>query len=254
MRGKAKIRGAGIPYVVPTRADLPERLDAVLAVVYLVFNEGYSASFGDALTRPLLTAEAIQLGRLVCTLLPDAETFGLLGLMLLTESRRTARTAADGNLILLEAQDRGLWNAEQIAEGRSLVARALAVPPFGVYAIQAAIATVHAAATTPAATDWAEIVGLYDLLSVADPSPVVALNRAVAVAMRDGPEAGLLLIDALLSRGLLGDYHLLHAARADLCRRLGRTDAARLSYRRALELATQEPERRFLARRLAEEV
>jgi RNA polymerase sigma-70 factor, ECF subfamily len=251
VRAKAKIRDARIPYVVPSEADLPDRLDAVLRVVYLVFNEGYSASSGGSLTRPDLSGEAIRLGRLLVELLPEPEAVGLLALMLLHDSRRAARTSATGELILLEDQDRSLWNRDQIAEGASLVQRALSSRRIGPYTIQAAIAAVHAEAPNAAATDWAQIVGLYDVLIQADPSPVVELNRAVAVAMRDGPLAGLELIDAILARGELGNYHLAHAARADLCRRLGRTAEARASYERALGLTKQEPERRFLERRLA---
>jgi RNA polymerase sigma-70 factor (ECF subfamily) len=252
VRAKAKIRDARIPYEVPTRADLPERLDAVLNVIYLVFNEGYFASSGESLTRHDLSAEAIRLGRLLIELLPEPEAMGLLGLMLLHDSRRAARTTAEGELILLDEQDRSLWSWDQITEGLSLVERALASRRFGPYTLQAAIAAVHADASSAAATDWAQIVGLYDVLVRADPSPVVELNRAAALAMRDGPLAGLALIDAILARGDLAHYHLAHAARADLCRRLGRTVEARASYERALELARQEPERRFLARRLAE--
>jgi RNA polymerase sigma-70 factor (ECF subfamily) len=252
VRAKRKIRDARIPYQVPSHADLPDRLDAVLRVVYLVFNEGYSASSGVSLTRPDLSAEAIRLGRLLIELLPEPEALGLLALMLLHESRRAARTAPDGELILLADQDRALWNRDQIAEGVALVDRALASRRFGPYTLQADIAAVHAEAPSAAETDWAQIVGLYDVLLRAESSPVVELNRAVAVAMRDGPAAGLALIDAILARGDLKDYHLAHAARADLCRRLGKTAEARASYRRALGLARQEPERRFLERRLSE--
>jgi RNA polymerase sigma-70 factor (ECF subfamily) len=252
VRAKAKIRDARIPYAVPPFPELPERLDAVLQVVYLVFNEGYSASSGDALTRADLSGEAIRLGRLLVELLPEPEALGLLGLMLLQESRRAARTSPDGELVLLDDQDRSLWNREQIAEGSALVERALRSRRFGPYTLQGAIAAVHAEAPDAAATDWAQIVGLHNVLAPADRSPVVELNRAVAIAMRDGPAAGLALIDAILTRGDLEDYHLAHAARADLCRRLGRTAEARASYERALELARQEPERRFLARRLGE--
>ncbi len=252
VRAKAKIRDARIPYQVPSREDLPHRLDTVLHVIYLVFNEGYSASSGGTLTRHDLSAEAIRLGRLLIELLPEPEAIGLLGLMLLHESRRQARTTAEGELVLLADQDRSLWNYEQIAEGVALVEQALSSRRFGPYTLQAAIAAVHAEAPTAAATDWAQIVGLYDVLARADPSPVVALNRAAAIAMRDGPEAGLALIDAILARGELEDYHLAHSARADLCRRLGRTAEARASYERALSLARQAPERRFLQRRLEE--
>jgi RNA polymerase sigma-70 factor (ECF subfamily) len=250
VRAKRKIRDARIPYQEPAIADLPERLDAVLSVIYLVFNEGYSASSGESLTRPDLSEEAIRLGRLLIELLPDPEVMGLLALMLLQESRRLARTSPTGDLILLEDQDRTLWNREQISEGTMLVERALASRRFGVYTLQAAIAAVHAEAPHAAATDWAQIVALYDVLARLEPSPVVELNRAVAVAMRDGPLAGLQRIDAILARGDLLNYHLAHAARADLCRRLGRTADARASYQRALALAQQEPERRFLERRL----
>ncbi|TLY39991.1 MAG: RNA polymerase sigma factor [Nitrospirae bacterium] len=251
VRAKAKIRDARIPYVVPSQTDLPDRLDAVLRVVYLVFNEGYSASSGGLLTRHDLSGEAIRLGRLLIELLPEPEAVGLLALVLLQDSRRAARTSPTGDLILLEDQDRSLWNRDQIAEGVSLVDRALSSRRVGPYTLQAAIAAVHAQAASPAATDWAQIVALYDVLMRADPSPVVELNRAVAVAMRDGPLAGLVLIDAILARGDLGSYHLAHSARADLCRRLGRTAEARTSYERALGLTRQEPEQRFLERRLA---
>jgi len=251
VRAKAKIREARIPYQVPTPAELPARLDAVLRVIYLVFNEGYAASSGEALTRPDLSGEAIRLGRLLVGLLPEPEARGLLALMLLHDSRRAARTSADGDLILLEDQDCALWNREQIDAGVALVEQALASRRFGPYTLQAAIAAVHAEASDAAATDWAQIVGLYDVLLRTEPSAVVELNRAVAVAMRDGPAAGLELIDALLTRGELADYRLTHAARADLCRRLGRTAEARAAYERALALTRQEPERRFLERRLA---
>jgi RNA polymerase sigma-70 factor (ECF subfamily) len=252
VRAKAKIRDARIPYQVPSRSDLPRRLDSVLHVVYLVFNEGYSASSGASLTRHDLSGEAIRLGRLLAELLPEAEAIGLLALMLLHESRRAARATHEGELILLDDQDRSLWNHQQIAEGCGLVERALTTHRFGPYTLQAAIAAVHAEAQTAAATDWAQIVGLYDVLVRADPSPVVELNRAAAVAMRDGPEAGLAIVDAILARGDLGDYQLAHSARADLCRRLGRTADARASYVRALGLTKQEPQRRFLERRLRE--
>jgi RNA polymerase sigma-70 factor, ECF subfamily len=250
VRGKAKIRDARIPYEVPAIADLPERLDAVLSVIYLVFNEGYSASSGDSVTRADLSGEAIRLGRLLVELLPDPEVVGLLALMLLQESRRTARSSPEGDLILLEDQDRSLWNREQIAEGKALVEQTLSSRQVGVYAIQAAIAAVHAEASSAGATDWAQIVALYDLLAQATPSPVIELNRAVAVAMRDGPLAGLQIVDGILIQGDLAEYHLAHAARADLCRRLGKTIDARASYQRALALAQQEPERRFLKNRL----
>jgi RNA polymerase sigma-70 factor, ECF subfamily len=252
VRAKAKIRDARIPYQVPSETDLPDRLDAVLRVLYLVFNEGYSASSGVSLTRHDLSGEAIRLGRLLIELLPEPEAMGLLALMLLHDSRRAARTSPTGDLILLENQDRALWNRDQIAEGASLVERALSLRRIGPYQLQAAIAAVHAQASSPSATDWAQIVSLYDLLLQAHPSPVVELNRAVAVAMRDRPSAGLVLIDAILARGELANYHLVHAARADLCRRLGRTAEARASYERALGLTQQEPERRFLERRLSE--
>jgi RNA polymerase sigma-70 factor (ECF subfamily) len=252
VRGKAKIRAAGIPYVVPALADLPGRLESVLSVIYLVFNEGYAATSGASLTRPDLSEEAIRLGRLLVELLPDPEAMGLLALMLLHESRRAARASPDGDLILLADQDRSLWDRGRIAEGRALVARATSSGQVGAYSLQAAIAAVHARAPSAEATDWAQVAALYDLLAQAEPSPIVDLNRAVAIAMRDGPEAGLDRIDAILARGELADYHLAHAARADLCRRLGRTADARASYRRALALARQEPERRFLERRLRE--
>jgi len=252
VRAKAKIRDAGIPYRVPEPAELPERLDAVLQVVYLVFNEGYSASSGESLTRPDLSGEAIRLGRLLVELLPEPEVRGLLALMLLHESRRAARTSEDGEIVLLEGQDRALWDRELIAEGRALVERALSSGRIGPYALQAAISAVHAESPDAASTDWSQIVGLYDVLARIAPSPVVELNRAVAVAMRDGPAAGLARVDAILDRGDLADYHLAHSARAELCRRLGRTADARAAYRRALELARQEPERRLLERRLAD--
>ncbi len=252
VRAKAKIRDARIPYQVPEPQELPERLDSVLRVVYLVFNEGYSASSGQSLTRLDLSGEAIRLGRLLVAMLPEPEAIGLLALMLLQESRRAARTSPMGELVLLNDQDRALWNRDQIAEGSQLVTTALSSRRFGPYALQASIAAVHADADNAVATDWDEIAGLYDVLLRVDPSPVVELNRAVAVAMRDGPAAGLALIDAIFARGDLKDYHLAHAARADLCRRLGDSAGARTSYQRAIVLARQEPERRFLERRLAD--
>jgi RNA polymerase sigma-70 factor (ECF subfamily) len=252
VRAKKKIRDARIPYVVPSEADLPDRLEAVLRVIYLVFTEGYSASSGGMLTRADLSGEAVRLGRLLFELLPEPEVISLLALMLLHDSRRTARTSPTGDLILLEDQDRTLWNREQIAEGSALVERALSSRRIGPYTIQAAIAAVHSQAAGTDATDWAQIVALYEVLMRVEPSPVVELNRAVAVAMRDGPAAGLVLTDAILARGDLANYHLAHATRADLCRRLGRTPEARASYERALSLTQQEPERRFLERRLAE--
>jgi RNA polymerase sigma-70 factor (ECF subfamily) len=252
VRAKAKIRDARIPYQVPSRADMPDRLDTVLHAVYLLFNEGYSASSGDSLTRPDLSAEAIRLGRLLLELLHEPEVMGLLGLMLLQESRRAARTSANGDLVLLEEQDRARWNRQQIAEGVTLVRRALATDQVGPYALQAAIAAVHAEAPTAAATDWNEIVGLYGLLVGIQPSPVIELNRAVAIAMRDGPQAGLDLIDAICEQGELSDYHLAHSARGELCRRLGRTEQARECFAKALSLARQDPERRFLEKRLRE--
>jgi len=252
VRAKAKIKAAHIPYQVPTRLELPERLATVLHVVYLVFNEGYSATSGESLTRYDLSAEAIRLGRLLVELLPEPEALGLLSLMLLHESRRPARTSADGELVLLDDQDRSRWDREMIAEGVALVERALRSRSFGPYTLQAAIAAVHAGASRPADTDWAEIVGLYDVLLKADPSPVVELNRAAAVAMRDGPEAGLGLIDGILARGDLSEYPVAHSSRAELCRRLGRTGEAARSFQRALSLTTQEQQRHFLERRLAE--
>src|SRR5258708_11489309 len=252
VRAKGKIRDAKIPYEVPDAAQLAERLEGVLRTIYLVFNEGYSASSGEALTRADLCLEAIRVGRLLVELLPEPEAQGLLALMLLQESRRAARANAAGDLITLEEQDRSVWNRELIAEGVARVEAALASRRFGPYALQAAIAAVHAEAPGAAQTDWNEIVGLYDALLALDPSPVVELNRAVAVGMREGPAAGLRLIDAILARGDLAGYHLAHAARADLCRRLGRAPEARVSYQKALELSQQEPERRYLRRRLAE--
>ncbi|MFI8610455.1 RNA polymerase sigma factor [Pseudomonas sp. NPDC077649] len=252
VRAKSKIREARIPYEVPGRSELPERLEAVLRVVYLVFNEGYFASSGDSLTRSQLSDEAIRLGRLLAELLPEPEVQGLLALMLLHESRRAARSGVDGEVILLEAQDRGLWNPELIAEGEALVLQALHSRRFGPYSLQAAIAAVHAEAPSLEATDWAQIVGLYDELLRLTPSPVIELNRAVALAMRDGPEAGLAQVDRLLAAGELDNYHLAHAARADLLRRLGRREQARAAYRQALALAQQGPDRQFLQKRLEE--
>jgi RNA polymerase sigma-70 factor (ECF subfamily) len=252
VRAKAKIRDAKIPYQVPSMAELPERLDSVLRVIYLVFNEGYSASTGAQLTREDLTAEAIRLARLLMELLPEPEVMGLLALMLLHESRRPARTSATGELIVLDEQDRSLWNAELIAEGCGLVERALSTRRFGPYCLQAAIAAVHAEAPTAGETDWVQIVGLYDVLLRALPSPVIELNRAAALAKRDGPLAGLELIEGILARGELLDYHLAHSARAEFCRQLGRVEQAREAYQRALELTQQLPERRFIERRLEE--
>jgi RNA polymerase sigma-70 factor (ECF subfamily) len=252
VRAKSKIKAAKIPYQVPEPAELPERLETVLHVIYLVFNEGYSASTCDSVTRADLSGEAIRLARLLVELLPEPEVAGLLALMLLHESRRAARTSPGGDLILLEDQDRSIWNQELIAQGTTLVERARESGRFGPYAIQAAISAVHANASTAAETDWAEIVALYDALLQMIQSPVIELNRAVAVAMRDGPAAGLILIDSILARGELADYYLAHSARAELCRRLGRVSAARASYERALSLTSQEPERRFLTRRLNE--
>ena len=251
VRAKAKIRDAKIPYQVPSLSELPERLDSVLRVIYLVFNEGYSASGGAQVTREDLTREAIRLGRLLLELLPDPEVMGLLALMLLHESRRSARSSPDGELILLDDQDRGLWNAELIAEGCGLVEKALTTGRFGPYCLQAAIAAVHAEAPTAGETDWEQIVGLYDVLLRAVPSPVIELNRAVAVAKRDGALAGLTLVEGILDRGELQDYHLAHSARAEFCRQLGRVEEARVAYRRALELTRQEPERRFIEGRLS---
>ncbi len=252
VRAKAKIKAARIPYQIPSRADLPERLASVLQVIYLVFNEGYAASSGESLTRGVLSAEAIRLSRLLVELLPEPEAVGLLALMLLHEARREARATPEGEIVLLEDQDRARWNREMIAEGTALVERAIGSRGFGPYTLQAAIAAVHAGSATAADTDWSEIVGLYDVLVRADPSPVVELNRAAAVAMRDGPGAGLALIEDLLGRGELVDYAPAHAARAELCRRLGRSVEAIRSYQRALELTRQEPQRRVLERRVEE--
>ena len=252
VRAKGKIRDARIPYEVPSRAELPERLEAVLRVIYLVFNEGYSASSGEQVTRHDLSAEAIRLGRLLVELLPEPEAQGLLALMVLHDSRRAARTSPDGDVVLLEDQDRSLWNRDQIAEGVRLVEQAFSSGPPGPYAIQAAISAIHAEAPAAAATDWNEIVGLYDLLMRTTPSPVVELNRAVAIAMRDGPAAGLTIVDGVLDRGELRDYRLAHAVRGELCRRLGRTADARVAFERALKLTRQGPERRLIERRLAE--
>ena len=252
VRAKAKIRDDQIPYRVPEPAELGERLDAVLRVVYLVFNEGYATSSGAALVRADLSGEALRLGRVLVELLPEPEVLGLLALMLFAEARRDTRTSPDGDLVLLPDQDRSRWDRARIAEGRVLVERALRARGFGAYALQAAIAAVHAEAPTAGATDWPQIVGLYDLLWKVEPTPVVELNRAAAIAMRDGPAAGLALVDAVVARGDLADYHLAHATRADLLRRLGRTADARAAYQRALALTRQEPERRFLERRLRE--
>ncbi len=252
VRAKSKIRDARIPYQVPAPGEWPERLNSVLRVIDLVFNEGYSASSGDSQTRPDLSGEAIRLARLLLDLAPQPEVEGLLALMLLHDSRRAARNSPGGDLILLDDQDRSLWNRELIADGCALVERALVSRRFGPYSLQAAIAAVLVEAPSADATDWAQIVGLYDVLLRFEASPVVELNRAVAVAMRDGPQVGLELVDAILARGELGDYRLAHAARADLCRRLGRREDARAAYRRALQLARQLPERRFLERRLTE--
>jgi RNA polymerase sigma-70 factor, ECF subfamily len=250
VRAKAKIREASIPYEVPAPQELPERLDAVLQVIYLVFNEGYSAAAGAEVTRAELTAEAIRLGRLLSELLPEPEVIGLLSLMLLQASRHAARTSPTGELILLEHQDRSLWNRKQITEGVALVKKALDSRRFGPYTLQAAIAAVHAEAQSAAATDWRQIVALYNHLVRIQPSPIVHLNRAVAVAECDGPEAGLAHIDALLEHGELANYYLAHSARADLYRRLGRTAEARSSYEKAVALTEQEPERRFLQARI----
>jgi RNA polymerase sigma-70 factor, ECF subfamily len=252
VRAKAKIRDAGIPYQVPAPQDLPERLDGVLHAVYLVFNEGYSASSGASLTRADLSGEAIRLARLIHDLLPEPEVKGLLALMLLHESRRETRTSPSGDLVLLEDQERSRWNRAHIAEGLALVEEAMRMGRVGPYTVQAAIAAVHAQASTPQETDWEQIVVLYDVLLRLVPSPVIELNRAVAVAMRDGAEAGLVLIEDILGRGDLAEYHLAHSARADLCRRLGRFDDAHAAYERALALTQQEPERRFIERRLGE--
>ena len=251
VRAKGKIREAKIPYQVPSLVELPERLDSVLRVIYLVFNEGYSASMGADLTRDDLTREAIRLGRLLLELLPEPEVMGLLALMLLHESRRPARTSASGELVLLDEQDRALWDASLIAEGCALVEQALTTRRFGPYGLQAAIAAVHAEAPSAEHTDWPQIVGLYDVLLRAVPSPVIELNRAVALAMRDGPLAGLQQVEAILARGELLDYHLAHSARGEFCRQLGRLDEARLAYEKALSLTRQTPEKHFLARRLA---
>ena len=252
MRAKVKIRDANIPYQVPTRTALPSRLGAVLHVIYLVFNEGYSASSGSAVVRHDLSSEAITLGRLLVQLLPEPEAYGLLALMLLHDARRAARVSADGELVLLDDQDRSLWNRAQIAEGCTLVEKALTTGPVGPYGLQAAIAAVHCEAESANRTDWPQIVGLYDLLLRLEPTPIVELNRAVAVAMQEGPAKGLALIDAIVRRGQLGDYHHVHSARADLLRQLGRGSEAIEAYERALNLNTQEPERRFLSRRIAE--
>lgn len=250
VRGKAKIRDAGIPFAIPSAAEFPERLESVLTVIYLIFNEGYSASSGELLTRSDLSNEAIRLGRLLLGLLAAPEAMGLLALMLIHESRRTARSTQNGDIILLEDQDRSLWDSRMIAEGQQLVERALSTRRFSVYTVQAAIAAVHSNAAIASATDWSQIVALYGALFAINPSPIVKLNRAVAIAMRDGPAAGLELIDSMLNRGELTDYHLVHAARADLCRRIGRIEEARIAYQTALSLAKQEPEMRFLRDRL----
>jgi RNA polymerase sigma-70 factor (ECF subfamily) len=252
VRAKAKIRDAGIPYEVPAAGERSVRLDSVLQVIYLVYNEGYSASSGAAVTRQDLSDEAIRLGRLIVELLPEPEALGLLSLMLLHESRRAARSSTDGEIVLLDEQDRSLWDSSLIHEGVTLVERALSSRRFGAYSLQAAISAVHAEAADAASTDWAQIAGLYDVLLQASPSPVVALNRAAAIGMRDGPEAGLALVDALIAEGTLDEYRLAHAARADFLRRLGRREEAAGAYLAALEFARQEPERRFFERRLRE--
>ena len=252
VRGKAKIRDAGIPFVIPNADDLPERLESVLTVIYLVFNEGYSASSGDSMTRADLSGEAIRLGRLLLELLPDPEVMGLVALMLLQESRREARTTSEGDVILLEDQDRTRWDRKFIEEGQSLVQQALTTRRFGAYTLQAAIAAVHAGAESTTTTDWPQIIALYDALHAMNPSPIVELNRAVALAMQHGPEAGLAVIDSIVERGELLGYHLTHAARAELCRRAGRLEDARAAYEEAISLVRQEPERRFLLRRMAE--
>jgi RNA polymerase sigma-70 factor (ECF subfamily) len=252
VRGKSKIRDAGIPFIIPSADDLPERLESVLTVIYLVFNEGYSASSGDSITRADLSGEAIRLGRLLLELLPDPEVMGLVALMLLQESRREARTTSGGDIILLEDQDRTLWDRKLIDEGQSLVEQALTTRRFGAYTLQAAIVAVHAGAESTANTDWLQIIALYDALHAMNPSPIVELNRAVALAMQHGPEAGLAAIDSIVERGELLSYHLTHAARAELCRRAGRVHDARTAYEEAIALVRQEPERRFLERRLAE--
>jgi RNA polymerase sigma-70 factor (ECF subfamily) len=252
VRGKAKIRDAGIPFAIPNAEDLPERLESVLTVIYIVFTEGYSASSGDSMTRADLSEEAIRLGRLLLELLPEPEVMGLVALMVLQESRREARTTSDGDVILLEDQDRTCWDRRLIEEGQLLVQRALTTRRFGPYTLQAAIAAVHAGADSTAQTDWPQIIALYDALYAMNPSPVVELNRAVALAMQHGPEAGLSVIDSLVARGDLVNYHLTHTARAELCRRAGQLEAARVAYEDAIALVRQEPERRFLQRRLAE--